>query len=134
MVQGAGASSSNTQPKEKVTRRALQFIEEMDSFSLTKNSCVDLLRAMELDEIEEDPIQEETQIEDEDGCLLPIEWVDIVKAQKSNSQHDVDMFPGSDGELLNLGSMQMEGEDTQSTQPTTDDLVKMAVDGSYHLS
>lgn len=97
----------------------------MENFNLEQNSCVDLLRAMELDdETEEVTVQGGEQGEEEEVCQLPTEWIDILKSQKSNLEVNGVPHKGSDEGLLGMGDTQVEENGSQSTQPTSDDLAK----------
>lgn len=78
MVQNPGASSS------KSVRRSLEFLDEVEGFSLEQASCVDLLKAMELDDEEEEvSVQGDRQCEDDKMYHLPTEWVDILTTKEN---------------------------------------------------
>jgi hypothetical protein len=93
----------------------LGFLDELENFCCEQHSCVDLLRAMELDDDTEGvTVQGVDQDDEEEACQLPTEWIDILKSQKSNLEVNGVPNKGSD-----------EGENgSQSTQPTSDDLAK----------
>jgi hypothetical protein len=122
MAHNPGASSS------KLVRRSLEFLEEVGGFNLDQASCVDLLKAMELDDEEEEvSVQGDKLYEDDEMCHLPTEWVDILSTNKNTHEASEVLHRDLDGGSMGLECSQEEEEGSQNTQPTTEDLAKSSV-------